>query len=192
VRLGSPLGPVWLDQLDGSSWLTEVHDPLVVDLYARRRDQALQRRRPAGDDPDALLEAEAWADYEATVWLARRTVRDWRDMVWDDTGEPVPCEPDVVAQALAENPGAAAVFRNRFFAALSRWAVEKKGSATSPPGTGTAPPSAGDASPTPPAAPVASAAPPSPAAPAARRASRSGRSSARAGARSGAATWTGG
>lgn len=179
MRLGSPRDPTWLDMPGGSSWLVDVHDPLAAEGYGRRRAQAAARLRPPGDEPDAdaLLDAELQADLQATVWLARRTVRDWRDVELDD-GTPAPCDPDHVTQALCELPGAAVLFRNAYFGALAPWTVEKKGSATSPPGTGTAAPSAPAAGPTPPAADGASAAPTSPAAPAARRASRSGSSSA--------------
>lgn len=179
MRLGSPRDPVWLDMPGGSSWLVDVHDPLAAEGYGRRRAQALAKLRHSGDepDPDDALEAELQADLQATVWLARRTVRDWRDVELDD-GTPAPCDPDHVTQALCELPGAAVLFRNAYFGALAPWTVEKKGSGTSPPGTGTAAPSAPAAPSTRPAANGASAALTSPPDRAARKASRSGTSSA--------------
>jgi hypothetical protein len=168
VRLGSPREPVWLEMVDGSAWLTGVHDPLAAEGYGRKRAQVAARIGAYLANPAAAERAvaeEGDLPYES---LARAVLR-WRagpeidipfqaemraDMeatVWLargtvlawrevelDDGTPAPCEPVRIEQALRELPGAVTSFRNGYFGALALWTVEKKGSGTSPGGTGTA------------------------------------------------------
>jgi hypothetical protein len=135
---------------------------------------------------------EAEAEMAAEVAVARRVVKGWEGVQFDD-GEPAPCIPANVERYLREWPGADVAFDDAWWALHRRWAEEKKSSATSPPSTGGArtggPDGAGGAataaSPAPPTGPGSAATTPS--RPTRRRARPSGAPSRGAAARSGGA-----